>query len=98
MRAYVKTIGSELDKFDGIGIALHIFEKQKKFKSVDEYRRHRSSQETAPISLQQSRQYLKDRESQGTEDDTRRNFSIIKRDQEIAEGNKKWWGHLQRLK
>lgn len=74
------------------------FENQRKFKSVDEYRRHRSSQEIAPKSLQQSKQYLKKREEQEKQDDTRRIFSIIKRDEEIADGNKKWWGHLQRLK
>ena len=74
------------------------FEKHKQFKSVDEYRRHRSSQETTPISLQQSREYLKKREEQGKQDDTRRIFSIIKRDEEVESCNKKWWGHLQRFK
>ncbi len=74
------------------------FEKHKQFKSVDEFKRHRSQQEVTPISLQQSREYLKKREDQGKESDTRRIFSIVKRDEEIAKNNKKWWGHLQRLK
>jgi hypothetical protein len=73
------------------------FEKRDKFKSVDEYKRHREQGMTQPISLQQSKEYLKERESIGEEDDTRRIFSIIKRDEEVAENNKKWWGKLQRL-
>ena len=35
------------------------FEKTKKFKSVESYKRHRASQITAPPSLQQSRDFLK---------------------------------------
>lgn len=74
------------------------FDKRKQFKSVDEYRRHRAQQTTTPISLEQSREYLRQREEQGKVSDSRRIFSIIKRDEEIAKNNEKWWGHLQRLK
>lgn len=73
------------------------FERRDKFKSVDEYKRHRAQQTTEPISLQQSKEYLRERESIGEENDTRRIFSIIKRDEEVAANNKKWWGNLQRL-
>ena len=73
------------------------FERTKKFKSVDEYRMHRASQMNAPPSLQQSREYLKRKEESGKEGDTRRIYSIIKRDEEIAQNSKKWWGNLQRL-
>lgn len=74
------------------------FDKRKQFKSVDEYRRHRAQQTTTPISLEQSKEYLRKREEQGTVSDSRRIYSIIKRDEEIAKNNEKWWGHLQRLK
>ena len=74
------------------------FDKRKQFKSVDEYRRHRAQQATTPISLEQSKEYLRKREEQGKVSDSRRIYSIIKRDEEIAKNNEKWWGHLQRLK
>ena len=74
------------------------FENQKKFKSIDAYKRHREQQNTAPSSLQQSREYLKKREAQGKEGDTKRIFSIIKKDEEVEKSSQKWWGHLQRLK
>jgi curved DNA-binding protein CbpA len=73
------------------------FEKQQKFKNVDEYRRHRAAQMNSPISLQQSREYIRRREEHGRVSDTHRIYSIIRRDEEIADNNKKWWGHLQRL-
>ena len=73
------------------------FDKQKKFKSVDEYRRHRASQTTEPISLQQSREFLRQKEESGRVSDTHRIYSIIKRDEEIKKNNEKFWGHLRRL-
>ena len=74
------------------------FEKHKQYKSVDEFRRHRAQQEATPLSLQQSREYLRKREEQGTAGDTRRIFSIIKRDEEVQKNSEKWWGNLRRLK
>ena len=73
------------------------FEKTKKFKNVESYKRHRSSQLTAPPSLQQSRDFLKKRDSQTNEIETRRVYSILKRDEEVERSNEKWWGHLKRL-
>ena len=73
------------------------FEKTKKFKSVESYKRHRASQITAPPSLQQSRDFLKKRDSQTNEMETRRVYSILKRDEEVERSNEKWWGHLKRL-
>jgi len=29
--------------------------------------------------------------------DTRRVYSILKRDEEVAKSNEKWWGHLRLL-
>lgn len=73
------------------------FEKTKKFKSVESYKRHRSEQLSAPPSLQQSRAFLKKKESQSNETETRRIYSILKRDEEVERSNTKWWGHLRRL-
>jgi len=74
------------------------FEKRKQYKSVDEFRRHRTQEEVTPLSLQQSREYLRKREERGQVGDTRRIFSIIKRDEEVQKNSEKWWGNLRRLK
>ena len=74
------------------------FINKEKFNSVDAYKRHRSSQNTAAPSLQQSQRYLAERNKNNTELDSRRAFNILKRDEEIEKSNKKWWANLQRLK
>jgi hypothetical protein len=73
------------------------FEKTKKFKSVESYKRHRAAQLSAPPSLQQSRAFLKKKETQTNEIETRRIYSILKRDEEVAKSNEAWWGHLKQL-
>ncbi len=74
------------------------YEKKEKFSSLEMYKRHRDSQNTAPPSLQQSRQYLAERDKNENVLHARRAFKILKRDEEIERNNKKWWSNLQRLK
>ena len=74
------------------------YEKKEKFSSLEMYKRHRDSQNTAPPSLQQSRQYLAERDKNENVLHARRAFKILKRDEEIEKNNKKWWSNLQRLK
>ena len=74
------------------------YEKKEKFASLEMYKRHRDSQNTAPPSLQQSRQYLAERDKNENVLHARRAFKILKRDEEIEKNNKKWWSNLQRLK
>ena len=74
------------------------YEKKEKFASLEMYKRHRDSQNTAPPSLQQSRQYLAERDKNENVLHARRAFKILKRDEEIEMNNKKWWSNLQRLK
>lgn len=74
------------------------YEKKEKFSSLEMYKRHRDSQNTAPPSLQQSRQYLAERDINEQEIHSRRAFKILKRDEEIEKSNRKWWSNLQRLK
>ena len=80
-----------------VPVTLEDFEKAKKFKNVDSYKRYRASQISAPPSLQQSRAFLKKKESNTNEMETRRVYSILKRDEEVERSNEKWWGHLKRL-
>jgi len=74
------------------------YEKKEKFSSLEMYKQHRDSQNTAPPSLQQSRQYLAERDKNENVLHARRAFKILKRDEEIEKNNKKWWSNLQRLK
>lgn len=69
-----------------------------KFSSLDTYKRHRDSQDVVPPSLQQSQQYLAEREKNEGQIHSRRAFKILKRDEELEKSNEKWWSNLQRLK
>ena len=74
------------------------YENKEKFSSIEMFKRHRDSQNVAPPSLQQSRQYLAERDKNKNQIQTRRAYQILKRDEEIEKSNKKWWSNLQRLK
>jgi hypothetical protein len=74
------------------------YENKEKFSSIEMFKRHRDSQNVAPPSLQQSRQYLAERDKNDNQVQTRRAYQILKRDEEIEKSNKKWWSNLQRLK
>ena len=74
------------------------YENKEKFSSIEMFKRHRDSQNVAPPSLQQSRQYLAERDKNDNQVQTRRAYKILKRDEEIEKSNKKWWSNLQRLK
>jgi hypothetical protein len=73
------------------------FEKKKQFNSVDSYRRYRSNQNTQALSLEQSRAFLQKKQKNMNEQDSRRIYKILKRDEEVEKINKKWWAHLQQL-
>ena len=74
------------------------FLNKEKFSSLDTYKRHRDSQDVVPPSLQQSQQYLAEREKNEGQIHSRRAFKILKRDEELEKSNDKWWSNLQRLK
>ena len=48
--------------------------------------------------LEQSKQMMKQRNMKNDKVNTERAFRLIKRDEEIAQSNKKWWAHLKQLK
>jgi len=68
-----------------------------KFSNVDSYRSYRDSQNIAPPSLQQSREFLAKKVSSSAEFDTRRIYKILKQDEKIKESNEKWWSSLKHL-
>jgi len=74
------------------------FLNKEKFNNMETYKKHRDSQDVAPPSLQQSQQYLAEREKNEGQIHSRRAFKILKRDEELEKSNEKWWSNLQRLK
>ena len=70
---------------------------KEKFNNIEQLKRHRDSQNVAPPSLQQSRQYLAEKTKNDTQLDSRRAFKILKRDEELEKGNNEWWSNLQLL-
>ena len=73
------------------------FEKRKQFNSVDSYKRYRSNQNTQALSLEQSKAFLQKKQKNMNEQDSRRIYKILKRDEEVEKINKNWWAHLQQL-
>ncbi len=69
-----------------------------KFESVESYMRYREQHRPDMVSLEQSRQMMKQRNMKNDKVNTERAFRLIKRDEEIAQSNKKWWAHLKQLK
>jgi hypothetical protein len=70
---------------------------KKKFSNVESYRSFRDSQNIEPPSLEQSKQFLAEKDKQSTEGDVHRVYSILKQDEEIHERNKQWWGYLKQI-
>ena len=73
------------------------FDRKAKFSDVDSFIRHRDVQDTNPLSLEQSRQYLSERENKNTQSSMQRAFSMVKRDIEVEKCNEKWWSNLRLL-
>jgi len=73
------------------------FLEKKQFANVDMYKQHRQQQNTTPLSLQQSKQYLAEKSQCELEVDSRRAFKIIKKDEEVERCNDQWWSNLRRL-
>ena len=48
-------------------------------------------------SLEQSRQMLNRKNTTNDKINTQRAYKLLKRDQEIADSNKKWWSNLKQL-
>ena len=73
------------------------FENKERFYTFNSFKNHREQQDITPLSLQQSKNYLQQREQSGDDINTRRVYNIIKRDEEINTANEKMWGYLRRL-
>ena len=69
-----------------------------RFENVESYVRYREQHRPDMVSLDQSRQMMRERNKKNDKINTERAFRLIKRDEEIAQSNKKWWAHLKQLK
>ena len=68
-----------------------------KFESVESYMRYREQHRPDMVSLEQSKQMMKQRNMKNDKINTERAFRLIKRDEEIAQSNKNWWAHFKQL-
>lgn len=68
-----------------------------RFENVDSYVRYREQNRPDMVSLDQSKKMLKNRNMRNDKINTERAFRLIKRDEEIAQSNKKWWANLKQL-
>lgn len=73
------------------------FENKKKFSNVESYKRHREANSPSMISLAQSKKLMAERKYMNEKQSTNRVFSMLKRDEEVSQVNKKWWTNLMQL-
>ena len=71
--------------------------RKQKFSNVDTYRSFRQGQDTTPLSLQQSKEFLSQKMQNDVVSDTQRIYKILKQDEKIVEGNKRLWGFLKQI-
>ena len=67
------------------------FENKERFNTFNSFKTHREQQDISPLSLQQSKNYLQQREQSSEDVNTRRIYNIIKRDEEVNIANEKMW-------
>jgi len=80
-----------------VPVTIEDYEARPKFDSVEKYVRYREQHRPNMVSLEQSKQMMKDRNTVNDKVNTERAFRLIKRDEEISQSNKKWWSHLKQL-
>lgn len=80
-----------------VPVTIEDYEARPKFDSVEKYVRYREQHRPNMVSLEQSKQMIKDRNTVNDKVNTERAFRLIKRDEEISQSNKKWWSHLKQL-
>ena len=81
-----------------IGVTEEDYEMREKFSSVEEYKSHRNRQNIVPLSDEQSRQYLKQREKRDQEHSTIRAYELAKQTEKASANNSKFWTNLNLLK
>jgi len=80
-----------------IPVTYEDYTSRKKFNTVNEMQNYRSQQDTKPLSLEQSKQYLEQRDNNETELSTKRAFQLAKEYETNKEKSKKWWSQIRQI-
>ena len=81
---------------NGIGVSKSDYENRRKYDNVDDLIRQRGVG-IEPLSLEQSKKLLKEKEMKIKQSETQRAYRILKQDEQIRNKNKEWWSQLNRL-
>jgi virulence-associated protein VapD len=81
---------------NGIGVSKSDYENRRKYDNVDDLIRQRGTG-VEPLSLEQSKNLLKEKEMKIKHSETQRAYRILKQDEQIRNKNKEWWSQLNRL-
>jgi hypothetical protein len=81
-----------------VPVTMRDYENRKKFKNVDEFVRYRDdSTHMTPLSVQQSNEYLKNKQSLNDKSDMIRAFKLAKQEEEARKANQNWMSGIQLL-
>lgn len=80
-----------------IPVTLSDYQNKKQFKTVNEMQDYRSRQDTAPLSVDESKQYLNQQDSDNAEMSTGRAFQLAKECEINKEKSKEWWAHVNKI-
>tara|TARA_B100001250_G_C19746734_1_gene765694 strand:+ start:191 stop:1048 length:858 start_codon:yes stop_codon:yes gene_type:complete len=70
---------------------------KKRFNSVNEMQNYRAQQDTKPLSLEQSKQYLEQKDNNETEVSTKRAFQLAREYETNKEKSKNWWSQIKQI-
>jgi hypothetical protein len=81
-----------------VPVTMRDYEERKKFKNVDEFVRYRDdSVHMAPLSTNQSAEYLKQKQAMIDKTDVNRAFKLAKQAEEVRKANQSWMSGVQLL-
>jgi len=73
------------------------YQNRKKFRNVDEMQRYNAEQNSEPLSLKQSNDYLNQRKSYQDKNDVTRAFKLAKQDEQARKANVGWMSGFKQL-
>jgi len=80
-----------------IPVTYEDYQTRKKFNSVNEMQNYRAKQDTAPLSIEQSKQYLEQRDNNEIEISTERAFKLAREYETNKEKSKIWWSQVKQI-
>ena len=81
-----------------VPVTLEDYENIPKFNSVDEYMRHRSETNTKPLSKEESKIYIRNRDERNNRQNMGNAYKLLKREEEMGRAQEMWWKNFKRLK